>query len=107
MLVEVLVLVVASLLFLVSMAAIIIMVKEFAQLKSAVTLMEAAFKDNHDMMVGVNEFVGRGFEGINVEYTNLQKILDKLLESNASIQERLNNLEHGGRKGVLSDTTFN
>ena len=103
----IIVLVMAGLLFLVSMAALIVMVKEFAHMKTAAILMESAFKEHKEMIDGVQSFVHRGLEGAESQYSHVVEEYQKVLNSNHSLQERMNKLEDNQKKPLAPDVTLN
>ena len=105
--IETSILVVAGLLFLVSMGALVIMVKEFAHMKTAAILMEAAFKEHKEMVDGVQSFVHRGLEGAEEQYQTVMTDYQKVMSSNNALQERINKVEQGQKKPMAPDVTFN
>lgn len=104
---EVGLLVIAGLLFLVSMGALIVMVKEFAHMKTAAILMESAFKEHQEMINGVQQFVHHGLEGAEQQFTKVMEDYNKTMHSNNSLQERLNKIEKSIKKPMAPDVTLN
>lgn len=98
--------VIACLLFGISMYAIIVMLKEFSQLRTSAIIMENSFKEHMELMQGVQGFVSRGLEGAEEHYVKIQTDYDKLIAYQRSINERLNKIEEQQSSPMDPDITF-
>lgn len=104
---EIGILVIASLLFLVSMGALITMVIEFSHMKTAAILMESAFKEHAEMVDGMQNFVRQGLESTEQQFTKVMEEYVQVMSSNNSLQERINELEKSVKKPMSPDVTLN
>lgn len=104
---EIGILVIASLLFLVSMGALITMIKEFAHMRAAAILMEAAFKEHQEIINGVQNFVHSGLKGAEEQFGKVMEDYGRMLNSNNSLQERLNAIEKTIKQPMSPDITLN
>jgi len=104
---EVGILVIASLLFLVSMGALITMVREFAHMKTAAILMESAFKEHKEMIDGVQGFVQHGLEGAEQQFTKVMEDYTQAIGATNALQERINKIEKTMKKPMSPDVTLN
>ena len=104
---EIGILLLAGFLFLGSIGALVIMLREFAQMKTAAILMEAAFKEHRDIVEGVQQFVQRGLTGAEEQYSSVIDDYKKVIDSNHQLQERINKMEANQKKPLAPDVTYN
>jgi hypothetical protein len=97
----------SGLLFTLTVGVLVVMLKEFARMKTAAILMEAAFKEHQKMTEGVQRFVSHGLEAAEEQYANVQDDYIKMVNSNNALQERINQLEASRKKPLAPDVTFN
>jgi hypothetical protein len=104
----------SGLFFLVSMGALIVMVKEFSHMKTAAILMESAFKDHKEVIDGVQSFVQHGLEGAEAQYKTVMEQADvtmqyyqKVINENHKLIEDINKLKERQKKPMAPDVTLN
>jgi len=97
----------SALLFALGALALIVMLKEFASMKMAATVMESAFKDSQEAIDGMQTFIGRGLEAAEEQYKTVQGAYHKVLNDNHALQERINKMEASMKKPLAPDVTFN
>ena len=107
LLAQILILSLAGLASVITLVALIIMLKEFAQLKTAAILMEAAFMEHKEAINTIQGFVSHGLQTAETQYTKVQEDYGKVVDSNHGLQERINKMEANQKKPMAPDVIFN
>lgn len=81
--------------------------KEFTQLRVAAVIMEKTFSENTEATNNMREFISRGIEGVEAQYSEIHGDHEKLSEFTRKLHERMNSLESNVKKPMDPDVRFN
>ena len=97
----------AGVMFLGCLAALLLMLKEFSELKVKSILMESTFREHQEYVVHIQKMISSEVEGAEENYNKIIEDYNTVREMYNGVQSRINYLEQSQNKPMAPDVTLN